>query len=193
MQNDSTAFRLLGALLYHAPTSHNVIQLLNRLSQQNDELLIQLAQLGLETESSQLENDFFQLLQGNGDMPCPPWGSAYLDHENALFGSSTIEYRAFLTELGIACDTGMREPEDHIGLMLMMLAVLLEKQDRINANLLVSRHLMPFATFMLEIMEKRADTDFYKALSILTLGWLNLYCEEAGIYAEARRCYWKVD
>ncbi|MCV3290488.1 molecular chaperone [Aeromonas media] len=193
MQNDTAIARLLGALLYHSPNSETVTSILHAVAGQEGTLLQPLSQLALEVDADELEADFFRLLQGDGEMPCPPWGSAYLDPENALFGSSTLEFRAFLTEVGIQCDTGMREPEDHIGLMLMGFSVLLERGEHTHAAQLLTRHLMPFAPSMLASMEKHASTDFYRAIAACTLGWLNLYCEEADIQVATRPCYWEKD
>ncbi|MNJ26521.1 Tat proofreading chaperone DmsD [compost metagenome] len=191
MQNDTAIARLLGALLYHSPNSETVTAILRAVAGQEGGLLQPLSQLALEVNADELEADFFRLLQGDGEMPCPPWGSAYLDPENALFGSSTLEFRTFLTGVGIQCDTGMREPEDHIGLMLMVLSALLERGERGHATQLLAYHLMPFASDMLASMEKHASTDFYRAIAACTLGWLTLYCEDADIQVATRPCYWE--
>lgn len=191
MQNDTAVARLLGALLYHSPNSEIVTTILCAVAGQESTLLQPLSQLAREVDADELEADFFLLLQGDGEMPCPPWGSAYLDPENALFGSSTLEFRTFLAGVGIQCDTGMREPEDHIGLMLMVLSILLERGESGHATQLLAYHLMPFAPSMLASMEKHASTDFYQAIAAFTLGWLTLYCEEADIQVATRPCYWE--
>ncbi|WP_434361014.1 molecular chaperone TorD family protein [Parasalinivibrio latis] len=191
MQNDVSISRLLGALLYHSPGSETATSILNAFAEEENELLNVLAESASQTDPDALEADFFALLQGSGDMPCPPWGSVYLDNENALFGASTLEYRGFLSSVGLSCDTGLREPEDHIGLMLMMLSVLLENGGGDNAKALLSRHIMPFAPMMLEEMEKHAETAFYQGLAAITNGWLMSFCEETGVVADARRIYWE--
>lgn len=190
MQNDTAIARLLGALLYHSPNSETVTTILRAVAGQEGTLLQPLSRLALEVDADELEADFFRLLQGDGDMPSPPWGSAYLDPENALFGCSTLEFRSFLTGVGIQYETGMREPEDHIGLMLMVLSVLLERGERDHVTQLLAYHLMPFAPSMLASMEQHANTDFYRAMAACTLGWLTLYCEEADIQVATRSCYW---
>ncbi|MGF1908327.1 molecular chaperone [Vibrio kasasachensis] len=191
MQNESTVFRLLGGLFFYSPNSENGKTILSAFESQDDELLKNLAQLAMGGDSEELDADYFNLLQGSGDMPSPPWGSAYLDKENALFGSSTMEYREFTRAHGLACDTGMREPEDHIGLMLMLVSLLLEQDHQAAANQLLSEHLMPFAPYMLEGMQRHAATAFYQQLAVFMLGWLEFYCEEHQLAVIERRNYWQ--
>ncbi|MFM4937801.1 TorD/DmsD family molecular chaperone [Aeromonas enteropelogenes] len=188
LTNNAIYSRLLGALLYHPPSSQTVVTILDGFAEQEDELLQRLSRLAGATMPDELAADFFNLLQGSGTMPSPPWGSVYLDPENVLFGCSTLEYRTFLSHLGITCDTGMREPEDHIGLMLMMFSVLLDRGDIANANTLLAAHLMPFAPTMLGKMKENANTDFYQAVAAFTLSWLNLYCAEHAINIVPRPC-----
>ncbi|BBM67233.1 twin-arginine leader-binding protein for DmsA and TorA [Vibrio alfacsensis] len=191
MQNEITLFRLLGGLCYYSPNSESGQQILSAFATQDDELLTNLSTLAQSIESDTLEADYFNLLQGSGDMPCPPWGSVYLDRENALFGSSTIEYREFTRQLGMECDTGLREPEDHIGLMLMLVSLLLEQDNVEQAKQLISQHLMPFAPIMLESMQQHAETEFYRQLAAFVLAWLNFYCKEHQLQIVARRNYWQ--
>ncbi|MBA5761763.1 molecular chaperone TorD family protein [Vibrio sp. 404] len=191
MHNEFTLFRLLGGLFFYSPNSENGKTILSAFASQDDELLKRLALLTDGIDSDELEADYFNLLQGSGDMPCPPWGSTYLDKENALFGSSTMEYREFTRAHGLACDTGMREPEDHIGLMLMLVSVLLEQDNQTAVNQLLSEHLMPFAPYMLEGMQRHATQPFYQQLAAFTLGWLEFYCEEHQLTVAERRNYWQ--
>ncbi|HAS62557.1 MAG TPA: molecular chaperone TorD [Vibrio sp.] len=191
MHNELTLFRLLGGLFFYSPNSENGKTILSAFASQDDELLKNIAQLTDGIDQDELETDYFNLLQGSGDMPCPPWGSAYLDKENALFGSSTMAYRAFTRAHGLACDTGMREPEDHIGLMLMLVSLLLEQDNQVAANQLLSEHLMPFAPYMLEGMQHHAATAFYQQLATFTLGWLEFYSQEHQLTVVERRNYWQ--
>ncbi|MCG3863563.1 MULTISPECIES: molecular chaperone TorD family protein [unclassified Photobacterium] len=191
MHYESTLFRLLGGLLFYSPSSNNGSTILQAFAVQDDDLLKNIAALAHAVNSDELESDHFHLLQGSGDMPCPPWGSAYLDKENALFGSSTLQYREFTRQQGFACDTGMREPEDHIGLMLMLVSILLEQDNKAAANELFTQHLMPFAPFMLESMQQYAKTDFYQQLAAYTLAWLTIYCEEQQLEIVTRHNYWQ--
>ncbi|WP_305405252.1 TorD/DmsD family molecular chaperone [Photobacterium leiognathi] len=191
MHYESTLFRLLGGLLFYSPSSNNGSTILQAFAEQDDDLLKNIAALARTVNSDELESDHFHLLQGSGDMQCPPWGSAYLDKENALFGSSTLQYREFTRQQGFACDTGMREPEDHIGLMLMLVSILLEQDNKVAANELLTQHLMPFAPFMLESMQQHAKTDFYQQLAAYTLAWLTIYCEEQQLEIVTRHNYWQ--
>ena len=61
---------------------------------------------------------------GPGRFPAPPWGSVYTARECVIFGESTLALRAWMRRAGINRTTDERTPEDHIGLMLAMLAFL---------------------------------------------------------------------
>ncbi len=191
MQNESTIFRLLGGLLFNSPSSETVQNTLKSESTLDNTVFNNLLALIKSSDIDMLDADFFQLLQGSGDMPSPPWGSAYLDKENALFGASTLELREFMRSKALACDTGVREPEDHIGLMFMLVSFLLEQKDINGANQLLSDHLMPFAPTMLNLMRIHAETDFYRQLAEISLGWLECYCEEQCLTVLERRNYWQ--
>ena len=191
MHNQSTLFRLLGGLLFHAPHSDIAQSVLDAFADHDDDTLLLLASHARQTDREQLEQDYFQLLQGNGDMPCPPWGSAYLEKDNALFGASTMAFREFIRSKGLTCDTGMREPEDHIGLMFLLTSLLLEQGDLVGANQLLEQHLMPFAPEMLSAMQTKAETPFYQQLAEFSQAWLNYYCEEQCITITEHRNYWQ--
>ena len=60
--------------------------------------------------------------------PAPPWGSVYTDRECVVFGASTLELRAWMRGRGVARLGSGKDPEDHIGLMLALMAWLARNQ-----------------------------------------------------------------
>lgn len=66
--------------------------------------------------------EYRRLFIGPAPKPAPPWGSVYTDRERVVFGATTLELRAWMRERGIARTTDEKTPEDHIGLMLVLMA-----------------------------------------------------------------------
>ena len=67
--------------------------------------------------------EYRRLFIGPGAKPAPPWGSVYTDRECVVFGATTLELRTWMREHGVARTADEKTPEDHIGLMLALMAV----------------------------------------------------------------------
>ena len=104
---------------------------------------------------------------GPGRFPAPPWGSVYTDRECVIFGESTLALRAWMRRAGINRTTDERTPEDHIGLMLAMLAFLAQKRPELVDEYLRD-HLLTWAPHYLEVLEEATTHPFYRGLAQLT-------------------------
>ncbi|GLP95687.1 TorD/DmsD family molecular chaperone [Paraferrimonas sedimenticola] len=86
----------------------------------------------LKTDLSEMnalsEHDWREFFGVEQSLPVPLWASVYLDHEGLLNSESTSNMEAFLTRFGIEVDTGEREPVDHLGIQLMVMASLAQQQ-----------------------------------------------------------------
>ncbi|GAL06285.1 putative oxidoreductase component of anaerobic dehydrogenases [Photobacterium aphoticum] len=126
-------------------------------------------------------------------MPAPPWGSAYIDKEAVLFGESTIVYRHFLQQCGFVLDSDMREPEDQIGLMLMVLGMLLEAERNDRAMILLAEHLMPWFDHFHQRFHAATTVNAYRMLSETTAALLQALCARDGIVVALKRDYRDVE
>lgn len=104
---------------------------------------------------------------GPGRFPAPPWGSVYTDRECVIFGESTLALRAWMRRAGINRTTDERTPEDHIGLMLAMLAFLAQNRPELVDEYLRD-HLLTWAPHYLEVLEGATTHPFYRGLAQLT-------------------------
>ena len=104
---------------------------------------------------------------GPGRFPAPPWGSVYTDRECVIFGESTLALRAWMRRAGINRTTDERTPEDHIGLMLAMLAFLAQNRPELVDEYLRD-HLLTWAPHYLEVLEEATTHPFYRGLAQLT-------------------------
>ncbi|WP_179038184.1 Tat proofreading chaperone DmsD [Limnobaculum xujianqingii] len=172
--------RMLGALLYYAPDRPEVISLLELLSNDNWQeewpcgamseirAAATLINTGLNIEHRQTLDEAYQrLFIGPDALPAPPWGSVYLDRESVVFGNSMLDLRQWQVSLGIEVQQQQREPEDHIGLLLMLAAWLAENQPE-QLSTLLSDHVLPWSSRFLALLEERAEHPFYQGIAQLT-------------------------
>jgi TorA maturation chaperone TorD len=170
--------KILGALLYFPPESPQVQPLIRLLAQEDG--LAQWPDLSnalsaaiandiaaSATYPESLSDAFQRLFIGPYALPAPPWGSVYLDKESVLFGSSTLQLRQWMQSHGIAPHFDQAEPEDHIGLMLMMAAWLEEQEPQWLPEFL-GDHLLCWSGRYLERLQQGAQHPFYQAIALLT-------------------------
>lgn len=177
LQSLQTMAKVFGSLLYFPLTDSNNQTLIKALSEdkalENSDIQAWCKTAQTELPDA-LNQDFFLLFEGGEVMSAPPWGSVYTDKEEVIFGDSTVAYRQFLREHGIELDTGMREPEDQIGLMLFAVSQLIEQQKDIEVvKTLLSEHLLTWCYRYFELVQKHATTNSYKQLA----GLVSLWCE----------------
>lgn len=171
--------KILGSLFYYEPDDEMVSAIypiwektdwLNEWPAGNATQLKPIAELmqqGLQQANTEsLDSAFQRLFIGPNSLKAPPWGSVYLDHENVIFGDSALELHQWQMKLGIAVELQQREPEDHIGLLLMQAAWLAENQPE-HVNELLAQHLLPWSERYLALFVEHAEHPFYQGLGQL--------------------------
>lgn len=190
-QDTSIVLKLFGALFYYQPKDYpaaNLDTLLSNTDTPIEALNDMLRSFQNESEEAlQMEHD--RMFAGIGEMPAPPWGSAYLDKEAVLFGESTIEYRYFLQRCGFSLESDQREPEDQIGLMLMVLGMLIENEQQKLAAEMLREHLMKWFGFFNKRFKKAVTLTPYSKLSNLTEELLQSLSEQYQVVVPAKRDY----
>ena len=118
-------------------------------------------------EDYDLVVEYRRLFVGPAAKPCPPWGSVYTDRECVCFGLTCLDLRKWMRENGIARLSDERTPEDHIGLMLALMAhVAIEKPQVLDDYL--QNHLLTWSSHFLKQLEEAARHPFYQGLARLT-------------------------
>ncbi|PSW15612.1 DMSO reductase [Photobacterium rosenbergii] len=192
MEHISTIARILGSFFYYPlthETNRQVCQMIADSEDQEDSPFAELLKAVEADGADDLAMDFQQLFEGCEVMPAPPWGSVYLDKEQVIFGETTVAYRRFLADKEMSLDTGMREPEDQFGLMLMAMSKLAEAEDSEAIKALLSVHLLPWAPRYLELMQKNANTQSYQLLGAMAEQWLAFIAEELAVTAVEKKVY----
>lgn len=114
-----------------------------------------------------LAHEYRRLFVGPAHKAAPPWGSVYTDRECVMFGESTLELRRWMREHGLVAPEGTRTPEDHIGLLLGLMAQLAaEMPDTLDDFL--AQHLLTWSHHFLTLMAQEAQHPFYQGLAQLT-------------------------
>lgn len=170
--------RLLGSSFYYEPSDSRIASVLEFFRQPNwmqeweipleektNEKLTALIKQGLKQD---LTEQYQNLFIGPNELLAPPWGSVYLDPECVIFGNSLLALRDFLKNHQIAFQSQQDEPEDHIGLMLMLAAYLAENRPHLLVEFL-SQHLLTWAPHFLTQLANVENYQFYQGLAQLTL------------------------
>jgi TorA maturation chaperone TorD len=193
--------RTLGALFFYSPDDASVTELYSFLQQPEwveqwpcgaQEALYQAAKLmqqGLvEPQNESVHDTYQRLFIGPNSLPAPPWGSVYLDRESVIFGESTLALRQWQSEVGIEVQLNQREPEDHIGLLLMQASWLTEN-DPERLSELLQRHLLPWSSRYLSLLDEHAHHPFFQGLARLTQLTLDDWQQRLSITADSKQLY----
>lgn len=114
-----------------------------------------------------LVDEYRRLFIGPAAKPAPPWGSVYTDKECVVFGMSTLELRRWMRANGIGRNTNEHTPEDHIGLMLALMAHVARKKPDVLDEYLRD-HLLTWSSHFLNELRQAARHPFYQGLAQLT-------------------------
>lgn len=165
-------YLLLGSLLRQAPAA----ALLSDIARlRGDDSPIGMAHMALAeaaeaTDADAQSREFFRIFVGVGRGELLPYASYYLTgflHERPL-----ARVREDLAKLGVERSEGLFEPEDHLGILMEVMAGLAGRQfagaDGAGSEArFFTRHVRPFADRLFADLESCAKTDFYKAVGRL--------------------------
>ena len=170
--------RLLGASFHYEPSDSRIAGVLDFFRQPTwtEEWEIPLEEKACEKITALINQGLIQdlteqyqnLFIGPNELVVPPWGSVYLDPECVIFGNSLLALRDFLKRHQIAFQAQQDEPEDHIGLMLMLSVYLAETRPHLLVEFL-SQHLLTWAPHFLTKLADIENHPFYQGLAQLTL------------------------
>ncbi|MFR3091124.1 MAG: Tat proofreading chaperone DmsD [Eggerthella lenta] len=129
--------------------------------------------------------EYRRLFIGPAPKPAPPWGSVYTDRECVVFGATTLELRAWMRSHGIARQTDDKTPEDHMGLMLVLMAWIARNQPQDPGEFL-RLHLLTWSSHFLDQLIEAAGQPFYEGLARLTKASLEGIQAELGWTSSTR-------
>lgn len=173
----SLTSKVLGAMLYYPPVSEEVQPLIALLKTSDwaplwpfatAEIKAQAAELFAQIDEAEESagQAYQRLFIGPYALPAPPWGSVYLDKESVVFGDSTLALRQWMRENHIEPLVTQAEPEDHIGLLLMMCAWLAENSLSL-LNEFMAQHLLPWSGRYFELLQQKSEHPLYQGVALL--------------------------
>ncbi len=192
-QDTQVLLKLCGALFYYHPNQYQAAGLTGIFANEQNVSLLPVIIMLSEFNNADLATlalEYDRLFCGVEEMAAPPWGSAYLDKDAVLFGDTTIAYRHFLQGCGIVLNSEQNEPEDHLGLMLMVLSMLLEHQQFEQAKALLEEHLLTWSGYFLSRFQLATSSPAFLALADVT----ELLLQELSVRYQAKpqrkKDYW---
>ena len=173
----SLTSKVLGAMLYYPPASEEVQPLIALLKTSDWGPLWPFATAEIKAQAAELFAQIDEAEESAGQahqrlfigpyaLPAPPWGSVYLDKESVVFGDSTLALRQWMRENHIEPLLTQAEPEDHIGLLLMMCAWLAENSPSL-LNEFMAQHLLPWSGRYLELLQQKSEHPLYQGVALL--------------------------
>lgn len=131
-----------------------------------------------------VRRDHRRLFVGPGPLLAPPYESVHRSEDRLVFEEQTRQVRAVYAHHGLAAPRLDRDPDDHIGLELDLLATLsLRAMDALEAGdpatvaelqlaqrTFLADHLLRWAPGLMVAIEEQADTDFYRGVGALGTG-----------------------
>ncbi len=162
------AYSLLGALMRHEPDA----ELLARVGElasvdPKGELAAAMATLGLAARSVKTEeakHEYFALFIGIGRGELVPYGSWYLT--GFLMERPLGELRTDLMRLGFERDAANKEPEDHVGALCEVMAMLVAEDDSLDRQReFFSRHMAPWFERFFKDLSCAKSASFYRAVA----------------------------
>lgn len=139
-------------------------------------------------QSDEVVWEYRRLFVGPAPKPAPPWGSVYTDRECVVFGGTCLELRQWMREVGIERLGDEKDPEDHIGLMLLLVAWIAEHRPEVLEDCL-RLHVLPWSSHLLEELEDAAEQPLYKGVARLARMSLEGMQEAFGIEVAYPRFY----
>lgn len=132
--------------------------------------------------------EYRRLFVGPAPKAAPPWGSVYTDRECVVFGEATLDLRQWMRESGVTRLGEEKDPEDHIGLMLAMMAWLADHRPE-KLDEFLRLHFLTWADHFLGIMEDATSHPFYNGLARLTRASLEGIRAARGLEIDYPRFY----
>jgi len=123
-------------------------------------------------------DDHLRLFGGLGTPTAPPYESVYLSEDHLMFQKPSLEVKRIYETYGWRSSLNGKVPEDHLGIELQFLNLLLEKyheiEDRIchkelaiDINKFIDNHLGTWIHSWNRDLQKNAASDFYKGIGYL--------------------------
>ncbi|TJZ79911.1 TorD/DmsD family molecular chaperone [Paracoccus hibiscisoli] len=161
-------YRFLSTLLSEAPTQQmlDAIAALSPDDTAYGKAVASLSQAARGADHASVEREFFELFVGVGRGELLPYASFY--QTGFLNERPLAEVRADLSRLGVARIEGRYEPEDHLALLLEVMADMAHGHipaDHDRQVAFFNRHLAPWAAQFFDDLAVAPSAQFYRLVA----------------------------
>ena len=112
-----------------------------------------------------VEQDYLRLFVGLGTPLAPPWESVWASDARLLFQRETLDVRYWYRSAGLQIARLHHEPDDHIGLELEFIGLLLERDDAQTAADFAREHPSAWVHRWADAVCMHASEGFYPRLA----------------------------
>lgn len=112
-----------------------------------------------------VQQDYLHLFVGLGTPLAPPWESAWANDARLLFQRETLDVRYWYRSSGLQITALHKEPDDHIGLELEFIGLLLERGEAKTARTFARKHPLTWAERWKDAVEELAHAPYYPLLA----------------------------
>ena len=158
-----------------------------------DGITAALAKTPKDAALQKLQAEYMVLFLGPGEPLAPPWESMYRTPERLLFGPPAFQVREAMARFGVEAAAKYRQPEDHMGLEIMLLSAASEaaaaipgtdwKESARWQGEFIKGHPLAWIDDWERDASAHGPTGFYGALIGLVRGVLLWDCELLAEYA----------
>lgn len=158
IQSKISALYLCAEILIY-PTQ-SILEKLKELKELTDD------ETGMFGDLTEIETEYIQLFSvGATSNQCVPLASWWLDGK--MMGKSFSEIKDFYHQCGFVVDREIvKEPDDHIGLMLLFVALLCEEEKYAEVDFFITNYLQWLNKLELSIEKALPKSIFLKVVSI---------------------------
>ncbi len=187
--------KLFGALFYYPPSEFKDFPFGTFFEEDEVETPIKEINLVLNafkfTDQKELQEEHERLFTLQQNTPVPPWSSMYLDKESIQFGQSHQRYCEFIEHCGLGLRDGATDPEDHIGLMLIILGMLMEDNQDQHVKEMLGDYLVTWSGFYFANLKHHAKGSVYVKLAEHTSRLLELLCTSYSVQVLIKNNYFR--
>ena len=116
-----------------------------------------------------VEQDYLRLFVGLGTPLAPPWESAWANDARLLFQRETLDVRYWYRSAGLQLVRLHHDPDDHIGLELEFVGLLLERGDAQTAAAFTREHPLAWVDRWVDAVKANPCCGFYAAVAAAAL------------------------
>ncbi len=161
--------KLFGTLFYYQPKDFEHLPISTYLDHEDVETPIDEVSRALNafkfSDRDALQAEHQRLFSMQETMPAPPWSSMYLDKESILFGQANKDYCEFVEHCGLGLREAASDPEDHIGLMLIVLGMLIDDEQEQHVKEMIGEYLATWSNFYFARLKAESQESAYAELA----------------------------